>query len=97
MEQSDEPVRDRPYMRHIHVRKEDRERFMDFLGTIPRTKFVTRISVQNDSHILYHVKLKKQELLYVELAFKVVVKKSKARKKSVNLKTPVNPWSPKKP
>lgn len=82
-----EDTRDRPYVRHIYVRVEDRDRFLAFLNTIPRNKFINRIKVEN-THILYHLKLKKQELLYVELAFKVVVKKP-ARKK----KKPVGPFS----
>jgi hypothetical protein len=80
MTNSTEQSRDRAFMRHVQVRKEDRERFMDFLATIPRERFINRVKVENDTHILYHVKLKKQELLYVELAFNVVVKKSRQRK-----------------
>jgi len=78
---SEGETRDRAYMRHIHVRKEDYERFMEFIQTIPREKMINKIRVENTTHFLIHVKLKKQELLFVELAFKVVVKKSKARKK----------------
>jgi hypothetical protein len=77
-----EPARDRPYVRRIDIRKEDRERFVSFLSTIPRECLVSRIKVETDTHYRYFVKLKKQELLYVELAFKVVVKKIKKRKKS---------------
>lgn len=80
---NEEPVRDRAYMRHIHVRKEDYTRFMEFISTIPREKMINKIRVETTTHFLIHAKLKKQELLYVQLAFKVVVKKSKARKKKI--------------
>jgi len=81
MTNSTEQSRDRAFMRHVKVRKEDRERFIDFLATIPRERLLDHVKVENDTHILYHVKLKKQELLYVELAFKVDMKKSRQRKK----------------
>lgn len=74
-------VRDRPYVRLIHIRKEDRERFLDFLSTIPRDTVLFRIGGEDGNHLLYNAKLKKQELLYIELAFKVVVKKPKKCKK----------------
>lgn len=73
--------RDRPYTRLIHVRKEDNARFITFIDSIPRDTVLFRIGGDAGNHLLYSARLKKQELLYVELAFKVKVKRPKKRKK----------------
>jgi hypothetical protein len=80
MKQPEEPVCGRAYIRHIHIKREDRERFADFLETISKERFINCFEAENNTHILYYVRLKKQELLYVKLAFKAIVKKQRKKK-----------------
>lgn len=77
----DEYTRDRAFTRNVYIDSKDRNRFDEFLLTIPRHKIITNIKIEGRSIIVYTLKLKKQELLYIELAFNAVIKKPKARKK----------------
>lgn len=74
-----EQNRDRAYVRHVHIKHEDRDRFYEYLSTINRPKFITRVRTQGTIHI-FHLKIKRQEELYIELAFDVTITKPRARR-----------------
>ena len=71
--------RDRAYMRHVHIKKEDTFRLDEYLETIDRPKLVTKVRGKGDDRI-FHVRIKREEELYIGLAFKAVIKKPRAHK-----------------
>ena len=76
-------ARDRAFVRHIYVLREDKVRFTEYLKTFPPSRFVLPIKDEGGKHIHFCLRIKKQELLFIELAFKLVVKKPRVRKKKV--------------
>lgn len=73
-----EKKRNRAYVRYVHIHKDDVDRFSAFLKTVPCDRIIPPIHIKLDTHI-FKLKLKKEEELYIELAFNANIKKAKAR------------------
>lgn len=78
-----EQPRDRAYARSITIQEIDNRRFLSFVDTLPADRLISKSKFTKGTEVHYHylLKLKSQELLYIELAFKSTVKKNKKRKK----------------
>ena len=81
MQSSEEATRDRPWVRHIYIKKTDFNRFNELCNDIPRDKFITMITLSNDKDVMcIHAKLKEQELLVIKLSMNVIAVKKPRRR-----------------
>jgi len=81
LKNNEEQTRDRAFIRQVKIRLEDNARFCEFLDTLPENRLFSNFTTAGN-FLFYNVKLKKQELLYIELAFKLDVKKHRKSKKA---------------
>lgn len=67
--------RDRAYVRIITFDRKDRQRFEEFIQTLPPGRLMDNIVESGGNQCLVCIRLKKEELLFVELSFNISVRK----------------------